>query len=381
LADTLEAYDLELTAAELRALRKYSCRDGCGVGKHIRKSIPKQAQGLKPNAPGIKVSCDVIGKLPDGVGGNNYAWIFVDWYTRRPYVYPVSRKSDFLECFKQFLVDAGLWEHGQAHLQILQTDTESTVFGKESKEFARTHGIRLRASPPGERAKNGLCERMWRHIKSRLIATLHGVGAPVRFWPHAIIHVALQVAVGKVKATEGETPWKREQKVDADVGKLLPHPWGTVGTVPKWKGRGALDTPGRVGVYVGNSQRSQSMKVWCPDTNAVIEAYSFREDRNADGTWLTGNADVHNTYWGLTPCDMSALENTGRERLVDVEVLDSAVRKEDKDDSGLGESLDTIHTPTGKRVAAARKVAGARHKTANPQTSAPWSLWGARRLK
>ena len=381
LIDTLNVYDLKLTAEELRELRKYSCRDGCAVAKHIRKSIPKEAKGAKPNAPGVKVSCDVVGKLPDGMGGKNYAWVFVDWYTRRPYIYPVSRKSDFLECFQQFLLDAGLWEHGQAHLQVLQTDTESTVFSGESKAFARKHGIRLRASPPGERAKNGLCERMWRHIKSRLIATLHGAGAPVKFWPHAITHVALQVAVGVTKATGGEAPWKREQHVEADVEVLLPQPWGTVGTVTKWKGKGALDTPGRVGVYVGNSARSQSVKVWCPDTNAIVEAYSFRADRNADGTWVTGNADVHDTFWGLQPDDMTEPEDNGRGQHVEVGVLEHTTAKPDQDDSGLGDSLDATATPPKKTMMAARKVAGARHGEAKPQTTTPWSFWGKRRLK
>ena len=301
LQGALETAGFELSEQELSALSHLHC-DDCHVGKHVRRSVSKTAPTPKPERIGVKVSCDVVGKYDTAIGGYRYCWIFVDWYSRKPFVYPVQRKSEFLSAFQQYLLDAGLWKDGHPRLGLLQCDTSKEVFCAESKAFARKHGIRLRASPPGEQGMNSIIERLWRVLKSKMITILKSTGAPKKFWAYVLKHVATVVALTPMGATKDDTPFSRQFGYSPLLlGKdgKLPCPWGTTGTVTVWKGKGALDPPGRVGIYVGNSERSNTRLVWCPDTDAVVEAYSFRPSKNSNGTWVTGGKDVSKDYWHL----------------------------------------------------------------------------------
>ena len=282
LIQAVEAHGFELTKEERDALKQLYC-DACATGKHVRSSIAKSAPTPKPTRCGVKVSTDVVGPFQNGVGGVRYAWIFIDWYSKMPFVYPVHHKSEFLSAFQQYLVDAGRWKDGKAQLEVLQSDTASEVYCEESKQFARENGIKLRAGPPHEQGKNGLIERHWRVLKSKLITTLFDTGAPKKFWNYLLQHVAVQQSLTPITGT-GELPYTRQFQYKPDFKKLLPCPWGTVGTAINWSGRVALDPPARVGIYIGNSYRSQPARVWCPDKDSVIEAYSFRQSKNADGT-------------------------------------------------------------------------------------------------
>ena len=124
------------------------------------------------------------------------AYIFVDNYSRHPLAYPVKHKSEMLSCFKQYLLDSGLRINDTVQgPQILQSDTSSDIFSQECKQFCTDHGIRQRCSPPYTQAQNGLAERHIRTIKSMVRTLLMDSNLPNKFWPYALAHSCLLLAL------------------------------------------------------------------------------------------------------------------------------------------------------------------------------------------
>jgi len=290
--------------AWLAQRRKFQCNDdSCACGKHVRKSVPKNSLSNPVTGLGQKVSCDVVGKITDSTQGERYAWLFMDWNSKMVFVYPCHSKSDYLQCFHKFLRGGGYVKDGKVSLLILQSDTSPEVFSGESQKLYDKHFILARASPPGEQGKNSMIERAWRYLKSKLITVMWSVRAPHKFWAPCLKHMALQAAL--TPRGRGETrfiPWKAQFQETPDVAKLLPCPWGSVVSATRWVKQTALDPPGRIGTFIGNSIRSQSSAVYCHDTKRVIEAYSMRPLLNDDGLWRTA-ADARHKMWDLPSAD------------------------------------------------------------------------------
>jgi hypothetical protein len=83
-------YGMRLTKADrhwLDNFRHIHC-PGCAVAKHRRIKVPRLSRSDRVTRVGEKVACDVLGKFAqECVGGMNYAWGFVDFYSRMVFFY------------------------------------------------------------------------------------------------------------------------------------------------------------------------------------------------------------------------------------------------------------------------------------------------------
>ena len=171
----------------------------CDICSKSKRKIAKSAKHKTSqplNGPGIIVSTDYVGPFDTGVGDKSGAWIFIDNYSKLPISYPVRHKSEFLQCFQQYLIDSGLRINSKINgPQILQSDTSNDVFAPEVKEFCTQHGIRQRCSAPYKQSQNGIVERAIQTIKNTMRTILLDSNLPHKMWPYALSHACLLLSI------------------------------------------------------------------------------------------------------------------------------------------------------------------------------------------
>jgi len=86
---------------DISASNTDACTD-CSLGKQARDSFKGHID--KATNHGDVIHSDVVGPLPFSVSGARYFVTFIDEVTRFVTAVPIKRKSQVLECFKEFKV-------------------------------------------------------------------------------------------------------------------------------------------------------------------------------------------------------------------------------------------------------------------------------------
>ena len=125
---------------------------------------------------------DVWGPVQKSVDGYLYYVVFVDYYSKYVWLYPIKSKSDVAKIFPQFklLVE----KFFQTPIISLFTDNGGEYIGLTP--FLQSTGISHYTTPPHTPEQNGIAERRHRHIVETGLALLHYAGLPLTFWSHAI---------------------------------------------------------------------------------------------------------------------------------------------------------------------------------------------------
>ena len=279
---TAEQQGWRLSTAEKKQLRNFKHVDchGCDVAKHIKKSTSKKPEPGPAKKPHSIVSCDWIPFEVKAIGENVGAWLFTDTNTSAPYCYPCSSKDKYIESLEQYLIDAGFHVNGSYKgPQILRSDTDSVVFSEEScAYYRRVIGCRPEASPPGHHSQNYV-EGRWYPIKRKVVATMQATGAPPKLWGHCIRYVCRQV---RCTGRAGHTLLPLEEQLGRRIRLKdeVPHPFGASGVVTRWATGGSLTPAGKRVLFIGKSDRSQTVVVYDPVTGRTSEAYSFRRTKS-----------------------------------------------------------------------------------------------------
>lgn len=329
--------------------------DICTKSKRRIAKTPSKKSTSPLNGPGIIVSTDYIGPFETGVGDVTGAYIFVDNYSRHPMAYTVKHKSEILRCFKQYLIDSGLRINDSVQgPQILQSDTSSDIFSQECKQFCIDHGIRQRCSPPYTQAQNGLVERHIKTIKSMVRTLLLDSNLPNKFWPYALAHSCLLLAL-LPNNTTNKSPFELQYGIPPNLNLAKIAPFGERCIIPNHANNNKSDftqPPNIEGYYLGYSHRSKSMFVW------ICHSKRVRESNNVSFPFLSHHDTPMGGIWHLPSAQYNAdvdddddtdTSNTDQDfKYKDFIIEDNEKHHHDDTpmDFHIAESIDTYHDDT-----------------------------------
>lgn len=118
------------------------------------------------------------------MGGAKYFVSFIDYYSRRCWVYPIKKKSDVLEVFKVYKVRVEL-DSGNK-IKCLRTDNGGEYTGDEFDTFCRQEGIKRQFTTSYTPQQNGVADRMNRTLLERARVMLATAGLEKSFWAEAV---------------------------------------------------------------------------------------------------------------------------------------------------------------------------------------------------
>ncbi|KAK9074377.1 hypothetical protein SSX86_006975 [Deinandra increscens subsp. villosa] len=150
---------------------------------HMNKShkLPFGPNSFVANNPLELIYSDVWGPVQQSIDGFKYYVIFVDYFSKYVWLYPLKKKSDVSVIFPQFkrLVE----KFFSRSIVSFFSDNGGEYLSLSS--FLKSEGISHFTTPPHTSEQNGIAERRHRHIVETGFALLHYAGLPITFWSYA----------------------------------------------------------------------------------------------------------------------------------------------------------------------------------------------------
>ena len=177
--------------------------EGCVFGKMTRHSFGTRVE--RASKPGERIHSDLWGPAPvDSIGGRKYYVTFKDEFTNYRQVYFIKKKSETVNCLKEFLSFC----KSQGHLvRELLSDNGTEYINDEFRKVTTEAGLNHRKSMPYTPEQNGMAERENRTLMESARAMLHSKAKlPESLWAEAVnttVYVLNRTAATVVK---GKTP-------------------------------------------------------------------------------------------------------------------------------------------------------------------------------
>jgi transposase InsO family protein len=161
------------------SLSKNEICKGCMLGKIIKKAFPSSDNRAK----GILdlVHFDVCGPMSSpSLNGCLYYDIFIDYYSRKYWIYFLKAKSDTFDKFKEY--KAFIEKQIGKHIRILRTDNGGEFESLHFKDFCKSARIKRQLTMPYNPQKNGVVERKNRTICEAAKAMMFDQDIPNYLW-------------------------------------------------------------------------------------------------------------------------------------------------------------------------------------------------------
>lgn len=284
---------------------------GCIVGKGHRTPIPKASPSRASQILEL-VHSDVLGPIEvPSVGGSRYVITFIDDHSNWTTVYTMHRKSESLDRFKKFKVDAErhtnkvlqkLHVHefrngtddnvDDVKLKILRSDNGGEYLSNEFKTFLNEHGIKHELTVAYTPQQNGVAERMNRTLLDLVRSMLHHKGIEKRFWAEAIATaVYVRNRVTSRALPSNTTPhhlWHGKAPNLSHVRVFGAQCWYVV---PNKKVK-KLDARCKEAVMMGYSWQSKGYKLWDLESNKFVVSRDVKFMEESEGAQIEGETKM-----------------------------------------------------------------------------------------
>ncbi|KAJ7962054.1 Retrovirus-related Pol polyprotein from transposon TNT 1-94 [Quillaja saponaria] len=253
--------------------------EACLLGKHARKSFPKEA--TRATEPLQLIHTDVCGPIkPCSFGKNHYFLLFIDDYTRKTWVYFLKKKSEAFEVFKKF---KALVEKESGHvIKSLRSDRGGEFTSNEFNIFCETQGIRRPLTVPRTPQQNGVAERKNRTILNMARCLLKSKNMPKEFWAEAVSCAVYLSNRCPTKGVENQTPQEAWSGKKPNVSHLRIFGSIAYAHVPDQE-RSKLDDRSVKYVFIGDDSNSKGYKLYNPRNGKIIVSRDV--EFNEDETW------------------------------------------------------------------------------------------------
>src|SRR5258708_2303866 len=218
----------------------------CEASGHTHLTIPKET---------LTHSHDVLGHVFSDVcevqtitrEGYQYFITFVDDHSRFLTIHLMKKKSDALEAFKDFLMEAEC-QSGKK-LKVLHTDGGGEYFSTKFIQYLKNSGIVHEKTNPDTPQENGMAECVNRTLVTMSIAMLESTKSKIgcTAWPYALRHATL-------------------------IKNIVPHSSLPDGVSPD-KHRDKLSSHSMTGIHLGLAVGKKAFVIYNPVTNRVHETH------------------------------------------------------------------------------------------------------------
>ncbi|KAL4567103.1 hypothetical protein LXL04_022677 [Taraxacum kok-saghyz] len=164
-------------------VEKHGICETCVTGKQHREVIPKKSNWHATEKLQL-IHTDLCGPIsPASISEKRYVLVFIDDFTRKSWVYFLSRKSESFELFKNFKrsveVETGM------KIKCLRSDRGGEFTSNEFNEYCETHGIERQLTAAYTPQQNGVAERRNRTLMNMVRCLLIEKNMPKYFWSEA----------------------------------------------------------------------------------------------------------------------------------------------------------------------------------------------------
>ncbi|KAJ7976200.1 Retrovirus-related Pol polyprotein from transposon TNT 1-94 [Quillaja saponaria] len=275
--------------------------EACLLGKHARKSFPKEA--TRATKPLQLIHTDVCGPIkPCSFGKNHYFFLFIDDYTRKTWVYFLKKKSKAFEVFKNF---KALVEKESGHvIKSLRSDRGGKFTSNEFNIFCETQGIHRPLTVPRTPQQNGVAKRKNRTILNMARCLLKSKNMPKEFWAEAVSCVVYLSNRCPTKGVENQTPQEAWSGKKPNVSHLRIFGSIAYAHVPDQE-RSKLDDRSVKYVFIGYDSNSKWYKLYNPRNGKIIVSrdVEFNEDETWD--WHVQEEETHK-HWKIYQLDVKS---------------------------------------------------------------------------
>lgn len=329
----------------------------CIEGKKTRLPFPKNSYNRATDILEL-IHTDLCGPMPcSSLSGAKYFLLFIDDYTRKTFVYFLTKKSEVFDKFKQFKV---LVENQtNKRIKILRSDNGGEYTSSVFQAYLKANGIRHQTTVPGSPQQNGVAERANRTVLEAARCMLQDAGLKKEFWAEAVntaVYIKNRCPTKAVMGTTPEEKWSGK-KVSVSHFRIF----GTVAYALN-PNRSKLDSKCKSYIFVGYCEETKGYRLIDPlfptkcikarevtflenktiksvphDNNHNESVHIFTQIHNdVDTSNETGQSDpisVHTeTSIANNMSDTTLVQNTLRDSIIAIDDSDSSYEHDDSAD-------------------------------------------------
>ncbi|UYV63669.1 hypothetical protein LAZ67_2005275 [Cordylochernes scorpioides] len=257
---------------EISSMDRTLC-DDCCVAKST-KEPHKPIRNIRSKRPLELVHTDICGPMPvRSIGGSAYFLTFIDDYSRKITLFCIKHKNEVLKHFDSYLARA---ERETGHkLKVLRSDNGLEYCNHEFKTRLEQLGIKHELtntySPPmngvAERANRVLGSKHCSYIRNKCYNSALGDKVTDELWSSRKPSVRHLKAFGCLAYSH--IPTERRKKLDNRANRCI---------------------------LVGYSSQTKGYRLWCPETQHVIQAKHVKFDEIKIGLKWTKVEDEPERY-------------------------------------------------------------------------------------
>lgn len=254
------------------------CTD-CAVGKFPRRSMKKKTVKIPSTERLAIIHSDLVGPLPNSLGGSKYLLTFTDDYSRKVFVYLLKRKSEVYQKVLNF-VQMVETQTGNK-LKILQCDNGGEYINNKLIDFFTSKGIILKRTAPYTPEQNGIAERINRTIFDRVRCMLSHAKLDKSFWGEAALTAVYLINKHPTSALNGQIPDELWFNKKVSLNHLRVFGCEAYAHIPKQKRKSKLDPRSKKCILVGYDSFDRSYRLYDfndPKRVTISSSVTFNEN-------------------------------------------------------------------------------------------------------
>jgi hypothetical protein len=280
----------------------------CALTKATRAPVPKRSE-TRATKPLQLVHSDIWGPTQTAsTRGHRYAITFVDDFSRSVKLYTMNKKSEALDCLKEFNTQVGA-------VGTLQSDNGTEFKSNRFHAYCIDKGIKQQFSTPHTPEQNGVAERMWRTLSDMTRALLRDAQLPNQFWDFAISTAAYIRNRSLTTANKQRvTPYELMTGQRPDLSSFKVFGSKAYTFIEQHKRNNKLSDRAFCGIFLGYSSDSKGYIIYNQQTQRTLVTRNVkfdesREDKGKEPDTSTVDSD------GTDDSDRNDLEAESEDEL------------------------------------------------------------------
>lgn len=232
------------------------------------KHPPFPTEGSRAQNALELIHSDVCGPMEvSSLGGARYFVTFIDDFTRKVFIYILTKKSEVFEKFKEFkaLVENKLG----FNIKTLRTDNGNEYLSNDFQHFLKRSGISHQTSAPYTPQQNGLAERMNRTLLERARCMLLNAKLQKQYWAEAVTTAAYITNRCPTRVLDYLTPEEKWSGKRPDISHLKVFGCEAMVHIPKEKAK-KWDPKAIKMIFVGYSNETKGYRFFDPKTRKAL---------------------------------------------------------------------------------------------------------------
>ncbi|UYV69068.1 K02A2.6-like [Cordylochernes scorpioides] len=277
---------------EISSMDRSLC-DDCCVAKST-KEPHKPIRNIRSKRPLELVHTDICGPMPvRSIGGSAYFLTFIDDYSRKITLFCLKHKNEVLKHFDSYLARA---ERETGHkLKVLRSDNGLEYCNHEFKTRLEQLGIKHELTNTYSPPMNGVAERANRVLLDITRSCLQSAELPQRFWAEAVNTAAYIRNKCYNSALGDKVPDELWSSRKPSVCHLKAFGCLAYSHIPTER-RKKLDNRANRCILAGYSSQTKGYRLWCPETQHVIQTKHVKFDESKIGLKWTKVEDEPERY-------------------------------------------------------------------------------------